>query len=262
MRKFTKLLFYELKNIIKDKMTVILLVYPLMVIAIGSFILPALLDRFGGDTPGTRVAALVMIILFATIAPFIGSVLLGFSLLDNRDENTLDTIRVTPLSLRGYILFKTVYTYVLTVLGSFFVVFGTKTLSGDGYTIMGVDLFADITVGLMFVYALTAGLFTPVFAFMLAAVSKNKIEGFAYMKTSGMIVLIPMLAVIETMQDAKQYVLGIVPLFWPAKGLMVGGGLFDHPSDLPMALYMVFGALYMLALAFIGYRFFERNVSG
>ena len=260
MTKYLRLLQYELKNILRDSMTKILLVYPILIIVIGSFILPRLLDQFGGETSGTRVAALIMIILFASIAPFLTAALLGFNLLDNRDDNSLDTIRVTPISLKGYIIFKSIYAYVLSVNASFFVIFGTKHLSGDGYTIMGQNLFDEFTAGYIFVYALVAGLFTPVFALLLAAFSKNKIEGFAFMKSAGMIIVLPALLVIERMQDVKQYILGIVPIFWPVKGLLTSANLFEHSSNLPVWLYMLVGTLYMTILIRLFYRIFETRI--
>ncbi len=262
MAKYSKLLKYELKNIMRDSMTKVLLVYPVFILIVTSYVLPIVLDRFGGDTPETIVASLVMIIIFASIAPFITAAMLGFSILDNRDDNTLDTIRVTPMSLKGYVVFKSIYAYVLSVNASFLIMFGTKHLSGDGYTIMGVNLFDNFTAGNLFIYALVSGLFTPAFALLLSALAKNKIEGFAFMKGTGMIVIVPALAVIETMQDAKQYILGIVPIFWPVKGLMTSADLLTHPSNLPFVLYMVIGTLYMGVLILIFYKLFDRKLQG
>lgn len=265
MKRALKLFRYELKNIIRDSMTIVMLVYPIMLIIVGSFLLPLLLDRFGGETQGTMVAGIVMIILFASIAPFVSAALLGFLLLDNKDENTLDTIRVTPMSLSGYVRFKTVYAYILGVNAAFWVIMGTKWLSGDGYTfsvpgIGTVDLFENFTIPWVLVYALVAGLFTPVFALIMASLANNKIEGFAYMKFSGIIILIPALVVIETMQDAKQYLLGIVPLFWPVKGLMTAAELLEHEHNLPPILYLIIGAVFMIGLTALAYRHFVNTL--
>ncbi|MFU8786146.1 MAG: hypothetical protein ACNA7U_02785 [Candidatus Izemoplasmataceae bacterium] len=260
MRKYIKMLSFEFKNISRDKITVVMLVYPLLVIAMGAYIMPLLLTEFGGDTPGTQIAGLVMIIIFAALGPFITAALLGFNLLDNRDDNTLDTIRVTPISLKGYITFKAVYAYILSVNASFWTIFATKHLSGDAYTFMGVDLFKDFTLGLIIVYSFIAGLFTPLFGLFLSAVAKNKIEGFAYMKTSGMIALLPALVVINTMQDWKQYFLGLTPIFWPVKGLMTGASLLDHSHNLPTWGYFIIGVIYMGVLIVTAYKVFERKI--
>ncbi len=260
MAKYANLMRYELKNILKDSMTKVMLIYPLFIIVVSSFIMPVVLERFGGDTAGTYIAALVIIVVFASIAPFITAALLGFNLLDNRDDNTLDTIRVTPMSLKGYITFKSIYAYVLAVNASFLVIFATKHLSGDGYTFMGVNIFDNFTTGAIIVYAFVAGLFTPAFGLLLSALAKNKIEGFAYMKSAGMIIVLPALVVIETMQDAKQYILGIVPIFWPVKGLMTSAELLEHSSNLPVWLYMVIGTVYTGVLIGVFYKVFDRKL--
>ncbi len=261
MIKYIKLLRYEFKNLVRDKMTLVMLVYPLMLMLIGAYVIPAVVDRFGDGDAAQRTTSLFIIVVFAAIAPFIGSVLLGFSLLDNRDENTLDTIRVTPISLRGYVVFKSIYAYILGVNGAFWILYGTRLLSGDGYVVMGQDLFEPFTIGVVLTYALISSLFTPVFALFLAAVAKNKIEGFAYMKATGMIILVPVLVVLEPLHDWKQYFLGIMPTFWPIKGMLVQTDLLGHADDLPLIGYSVIGILFNVCLIVFMYKIFERKVS-
>ncbi len=260
MNKYARLLVYELKTIIREKMTLILLIYPLFMLLIGAFLIPGLIDNYGETAAGQEMASLIVIIIFAAIAPFVGSSLLGFSLLDHKDENTLDTIRVTPLSLKGYVLFKTAYVYVLTANAAFWTLFGVKHLSGDAYTFHGVNLWDFFSAGDIAVFALVAAAFTPVFAFFLAAISKNKIEGFAYMKVFGVVAIMPAIIALEPLQDFRQYFLGIWPLFWPTKGLLVDVGLLEHAHNLHAFWYMAIGIVYPLALSLLLFGFFERNL--
>ncbi len=262
MRKYMNLLGFEFKNLVRDKMTLLLLVYPLLVILIGAFAIPTLLDRYGDDGPGARIAVIIIMIIFASLVPFVTSAMLGFSLLDNRDEGTLDTIRVTPISLRGYIVFKSIYAYFLSVNASFWVLIGTRFLSGDAYRVAGENVVDRFTVGAVLIYALVASLFVPVFALFLSAVAKNKIEGFAYMKGAGIIIIIPALSALDALQDARQYFLSVMPLFWPVKGLMVQTELLVHDHNLPAWLYMIIGAVYMFVLIMVTYRVFDRKVQG
>ncbi len=260
MNKYARLLVYELKTIVREKMTLILLIYPLFMLIVGSFLIPRLIDNYGETAAGQEMASLIVIIIFAAVAPFVGSALLGFSLLDHKDENTLDTIRVTPLSLRGYVLFKTGYVYVLTANAAFWTLFGVKHLSGDGYTFHGVNLWDHFSALDILVFALVAAAFTPVFAFFLAAVSKNKIEGFAYMKVFGVVAILPAIIALEPLQDFRQYFLGIWPLFWPTKGLLVDAGLLEHAHNLHPVGYLGIGIVYPLVLAVLLYGYFERNL--
>ena len=253
------MLKYEFKNIVRDKMTLLLLVYPLLIILAGAYLIPALLENYASGEGTQTTGITVIIIVLASIAPFITAAMLGFNLLDHRDENTLNTIRVTPLSLKGYIVFKGVYGYTLSVFASFFSLFGVKHLSGEGYTLGGVNLWDSFVWSDMLVFALVASLFTPLFALALGALAKNKIEGFAYMKSSGLFIMAPVLAVLSSMQDYKQYILGIVPIFWPVKGLLVSADLLSHESNLPPILYYIIGILYMSGLTIVLYKWFEKK---
>ncbi len=260
MMKYFRLFTYEMKNILRDKMTMLMLVYPLLIIMIGSFIIPRLIDVYGQEAAGQELAVLVVIIVFSSLAPFITAAMLGFNLIDHLDENTLDTIRVTPVSLKGYVTFKTVYAYLLSVNASFWTLFGVKHLSGDGYTFHGVNLWDSFTAGNILIYAFAAGLFTPVFAMFLASVSKNKIEGFAYMKITGMLVFLPVILVLDTMQDFKQYIIGIYPIFWPVKALMVSADFLTHEHNLTYSLYITIGVFYSLFLTLLAYKHFENKL--
>ncbi|MFW5838465.1 MAG: hypothetical protein ACOCP4_07270 [Candidatus Woesearchaeota archaeon] len=261
MKKYLNLLKFEFKNILRDKMTLILLIYPFLIMLLGAYLIPAILERTNASGSGEEVAILIIIIVFAVLAPFITSALLGFTLLDNRDENTLVTIRVTPISLKGYIMFKSIYAYILSVNATFWVIYGTKLLSGDSYTVMGKNLFDAFTISNTLFYSVIVSLFTPVFGLFVSAFARNKVEGFAYLKGSGLFIMIPVLSVLNAMQDARQYILGIIPLFWPVKGLMVDANLLTNDANLPVLLYMIIGALYMILLICLSYKVFENKVS-
>ncbi len=261
MMKYLKLFSFEIKNIIREPMTMIMLVYPIMMIGVGAFVIPVLIDNYAQTQDGMEMASLVVIVVFANLAPFVTAAMLGFNLLDHKDENTLDSIRVTPLSLRGYVLFKSVYAYLISFNASFWSLQGTKLLSGDSYSFGGVNLWERFELSYIIIYALVAALFTPVFGLILSAFSRNKIEGFAFMKVSGTIALLPVIIVLETMQDFKQYFLGIFPTFWPTKGLMVSSDLLTHNHNIAVWLYMVIGMVYSITLSVIIYRIFEKKLN-
>ncbi len=261
MMKYIKLLRFELKNIIREPMTMIMLLYPLLMIGIGAFVIPTLIGNYADSQPNQELVSLVVIVVFSNIAPFVTAAMLGFNLLDHKDENTLDTIRVTPLSLRGYVTFKAFYAYLISVNASFWSLQGTKLLSGDNYTFGGVNLWELFELHHILIYALVAGLFTPVFGLILSAFARNKIEGFAFMKISGIIALLPVLIVLEGMQDFKQYFLGVFPTFWSTKGLMVSSDLLSHQHNISVVLYMIIGIGYSLTLTILSYHIFENRLN-
>lgn len=258
--RYLRLLRYEFKNIVRDHMTMVMLVYPLLILVIGSYVLPALLDQFGEGDAGQYIASLVVVLVLGSLAPFIGGAMLGFLMLDHRDENTLDSLRVTPMSLKGYLGFKMTYSYLLSVLAGVVVLYGLKVLSGDRYTVMGMNVLDGFTFMNVFFYALVAGFFAPIFGLLLSSLGKNKIEGFAYMKTLGIFAILPALVAWEAMQDGRQYLLGIIPTFWPLKGLMVDANLLVNDANLPFSVYLIIGFIYSLVLLVVFTRLFYQKI--
>lgn len=261
MSVFYRLLRYEIKNIARDKMTSLMAIYPVIIVLLGAYILPLILSEFAEPSQGLFVATFVIIIILASMAPMLGGAMLGFLLLDHKDENTLDSLRVTPVSIEMYLVFKSIYTYVLSFASSFLVIYGIKWLSGDSYTILGQNVFDTITTANILYYALVAGLFGPLFGLALGVLAKNKIEGFAYMKSLGIMAMVPGLLMIETMQDMKQYILAIVPIFWPVKGLFELSGLLVNDANLTASLYLILGVLIMGGLTIYLIQMFNKNVS-
>jgi fluoroquinolone transport system permease protein len=261
MNAWIRLLRFEIKNIFRDQMTSLMAIYPIIIVILGAYILPLILNQFGEPSSGMYIATFVIVIILASMAPMLGGAMLGFLLLDHKDENTLISLRVTPISIQAYLMFKSAYTYLLSFGSSFIVIFGVKTLSGDRYDILGQNIFDSLATHHIFIYALVAGLFGPLFGLALGTVSKNKIEGFAYMKSLGVMAMVPALLLIETMQDFKQYVLGIIPIFWPVKGLFELSGLLGNSANLPGVIYMILGFLMMGSLIVLLIKKFDSNVS-
>ena len=257
--RYLRLLTYEFKHILRDQMTVVMLVYPVMILLFGSYVLPLIIEQFASNDAGAYAASLVVVVILGSIAPFIAGAMLGFLLLDHRDEHTLDALRVTPMSLKGYLGFKVTYTYLLAALSGVLVLFGITLLAGDRYTIMGQNVLDGFTFLNVLMYALVAGLFAPIFGLLISALGKNKIEGFAYMKTLGIFALLPALITLEALQDGRQYLLGVIPSFWPLRGLMMDAGLMQGSADLPFILYLLIGLVYSLALLYgMGRLFFKK----
>jgi fluoroquinolone transport system permease protein len=241
-------------------MTQIMLVYPVMIMLVGAYLLPFILNEFGDADAGQYLASVVIVLVLGSLAPFIGGAMFGFLLLDHRDENTLISLRVTPTSLGGYLGFKATYIYLLSVASSLMVLSGVKWLSGDGYTVMGRNVWDGFSFLGILGYAVVAAWLAPIFGLLLASLGKNKIEGFAYMKSLGIFALLPVLVVLEPLQDARQYLLGIMPSFWPLKGLMVDAGLLENSANLSYALYLFIGLVWSVLLCALFIKLFYQKV--
>ncbi|MFA5467234.1 MAG: hypothetical protein WC251_05215, partial [Candidatus Izemoplasmatales bacterium] len=201
--------------------------------------------------------------IVAALGGFMGGAMLGFSLLENKDENTILSIAVSPITISGYTTFKSIYTFILAFFGNIVLFGGLKLLFEDVFTInyggMTINLLENINWGHIIAFSVASGLIVPTFAMLIASIAKNKIEGFAFMKSSGLVIMLPLLTLINAFQDGKQYLLGIVPNFWTIKPILNLALSLDHPSDLSFYGYILIGSIYMIGLAFLCYRFFIKR---
>ncbi len=262
MRKYGQILKYEMKNIVKDKMTLMMFVYPPLMLVFSVLLIPKLLESAEGNQTALMYGSIISFLFFISIGTFMTGVLYAFVLLDRKDEKTIHTIAVTPLSVAGYIRFLSIYKYILTVLMNIVILVGTKLLASDAYsyTLGGitVNLFGDLTYGKIMVFSFVSALFMPAIGLFLSGLANNKIEGFAYMKMSGFLIFIPILMVFSAFDGNLQYVLGIAPNFWAIKGLYVSV-IQRSESDLSFFMYMLIGALYSILLLFPSYKFYIRR---
>lgn len=262
MQKYIEIFKYEMKNVIRDKMTLMMIVYPFLMIFISSYLIPKILESVDTNSIQAKYASLIMFITLISMGTFIIIALFAFVLLDRKDEKTLYSISATPLSVTGYIKFQATYYFILSVISNLLILIGTKLLAKDAYsyTIMGntVDLFGNLTYDKIIIFSIVSSLYMPALALLLSAISNNKIEGFAYMKFSGFLILIPILLVLDTFNGGLQYILGITPNFWSIKGLMVTV-MPENDANMNFWLYMLIGTIYGIILIIPSYKFFIKR---
>jgi fluoroquinolone transport system permease protein len=143
---------------------------------------------------------LVMSFLPLVVAGMIGTVI-GFLLLDQRDDQTITALLVTPLTLGDYLRYR------MTVLVLLSVVFSCLTIPLAGLT--------KTTIWQVVVSSIVAAPLAPVYALFLGSFAGNKVQGFALAKIMG-IVFVPCI-VAYSVTSPWQTVFGVVPHYWPLK---------------------------------------------
>lgn len=267
MKKYINLLKYEMNNLLRDKMNLTMILYPFLMLIMSVWLFPMLLEIEGASGQGMEITMVIVIMAFLGMGYIIGSALLGFSLLDNKDEKTLQTIAVTPLAKDGYIKFKIIYTYIIGVVSTIIIFSGTKLFAVDSYvleTLNGtVRLFDNITHLEILVMALVSSLLIPFLALTIVGLSKSKIEGFAYMKASGLLMLIPMLVLLEVFRGTGQYFLSLVPNFWATQGVIIKmlPFMFESGANIGYYGYMGIGAILCLTYSVVAYKIFMKQAS-
>jgi fluoroquinolone transport system permease protein len=135
------------------------------------------------------------------IAAGMAGTVVGFLLLDQRDDQTLTALLVTPLRLGDYLRYRIVGLMAVSA------AFGALIVPLAGLT--------RTTSLQVLVCAVTAAPLAPMYALFLGSFAANKVQGFALAKAVG-IVSVPCIVsyfVKEPWQDA----FGLVPHYWPMK---------------------------------------------
>lgn len=259
-----RLLSYEMKTILRDPMNVFLFVYPLFMLALVGWLLPLGLHRGGLDNSDLAYSLTMMItfVVVISIGGYVSGALLGFSLLENKDEKTIKSIAVTPVSITGYVVFKTLYSYIFSIIGNLILIIGIKWWANDAYSFAFGSYtfgFENLSYGYIIAFSIVSSLLVPAIGTLIASIAKNKIEGFAFMKSGGILVMMPALVLISAFGDWKQYLLGIAPNFWPVKALINQALNSNESSNLPFWAYLLVGAVFMLSLAVISIITFARK---
>lgn len=262
--KYFKLLQFELKSIVKDKMNMFMLLYPAILVVLMGILLPLSTKNLTEVEIASSFPFVFMVIL--CVGPIIGGMLMGFSVLENKDERTLNTIAVTPISLKGYIIFKSLYSSIISFLGNLLVIYGIKILAASSYltfnpnTLEFISIFNLINFWQIFMFSFACATLTPAVGLILAALAKNKVEGLVLIKTAGLVLVLPALALLDAFRGANQYFLSLFPNFWFIKAIQ-NIVLFDSsPANLPFYLYMVIGLAFTFLLSYFSYKFFTKKI--
>ena len=199
----------------------------LMALAI-RFVLPALLDvaaQWLEIDLGVYFAPLMgyMVLL---IVPYFWGAIIGFLLLDQRDEQTLTALLVTPLSLRAYLGYRLLAPAIIAALTTLLV--------------MPITGLFDLPWWGRPVLALTFAPFAPLAALALAALAQNKVQGLAMMKAAGIVLLPPLLAYF--LPPLWQIPAALAPTWWMAQTL------WQMETAGPWWVFCAGGLLYQAAI--------------
>ncbi|MDJ0864765.1 MAG: hypothetical protein QNK03_01570 [Myxococcota bacterium] len=188
-----------------------------------------LLRTFAFDfTPYHPLVFAYFVVLFV---PMIVGQVVGFRLLDERDDDTLRALLVTPLSLEAYLVYRIGVPLMLCT--------ALSLLSMPFLGLFEVAPHRALAVALM------AALGAPIFALAMSAVATNKVQGFAFMKAASGLQLVPIAA--WFVAPPWQYLAAFLPSYWPLKALLAPAS-----DGLGFALWLLGGlaahALVLLAL--------------
>ncbi len=216
----------DLKNMGRDAMLLWIPVLPLILALVLRIGVPEL-SLFLRARWGFDLEPYYPLILsnFLMLVPAIGGMVVGFLLLDERDDRVLSALLVTPMPIGGYLLYRVSVPILLGL---------AMTLASYPFTGLPLVPLADLLV-----VALLGSLTGPLLALFLASFAENKVTGFALVKIINAVMLIPIAAFFMT--SRWQLLAGVVPTYWPLKILWLA------VDGLPYWHYALVGLIVNLA---------------
>jgi len=222
----------DLRNVRRDGMTSWMVFLPILMALFLRWGMPPLnvrlIEQYNIDL--VDYYPVLLAYFFIGMCPMVFGVVIGFLLLDEKDDNTLAALQVTPLPLNSYLLYRITIPILLTI-GLMFVIFPLANLTPfDTRTIL--------------LSAIAAAPMAPMLALALASLAQNKVQGFALMKLIGVVLFVPVLAYFAP--AGWELAFGIFPTYWPMKvyWLLDAGGT-------QVWLYLVIAVVYQLLVTVV-----------
>lgn len=239
---FLHVLKNELKGIIRDPMYAFFSVYPFIFGALGYFLVNYLEEQSTNPAWPKMVAALLVL-----MTSYVFGAVTGFTLLDDKDDKVLMSLKITPISTKMYVFVKIMIGYIFGFISTLIIIFATGFLS-------------ESSLGMILLIAFVASMQGPFLALVVNSFASNKVEGFVVMKGTGMTLILP--AVAFFVVDWKEFFLIIAPGFWPARMIqmeIMPTSIFQIEYNLPILVYFLLGVTYNVLISFGLFRLYTKK---
>lgn len=200
----------DVKLVGRDNFLIFMLMFAVIIAAVLRFGLPwlngYLLEQnvLNDTTFITSLEAVYpMIVAYMSLytGPLLVGTIFGFMLLDEKDDNTIKAMLVTPVSLRQYLSYRVLAPILLTFLIVLFMI---------------LFINQELVPPLQLLLLITgASLTAPIITLFFATFAANKVQGFALSKFGGVSGWTIMLG--WFVAPPWQFLIGIFPPFWVSK---------------------------------------------
>jgi fluoroquinolone transport system permease protein len=225
-------------NVQRDPMLKYFMMIPVILAVVVRLLVPIVREAFIDQFDLADYYTLIMSYFFILMLPMLFGVIIGFMLLDEKDQGTLLALQVSPLSMSRYVMYRLSLPMLLSFL-SLYIVFPIVNF----YTIDFVSLTLISLVG---------AFWAPILGLILPTVANNKVEGFALMKGIGGLFIAPIAAWFVPLP--YEYLFAIFPNYWPMKAFWV---VDQGGNPLPFVLVGIVANLIVIQVIL---KFFNRKV--
>ncbi len=235
------LLKSEGRRIIREPFLFFVLLAPFLLGIVIRVALPAISVKLATKFDLTYYYPLV-IALFVLTPTLYNGMVMAFQVLEEKDEQILLAVAVTPFNLRRYFVFRTLL-YTLISIPVIVIV----------HELIGLT---TMRLSQLWAIALLTSLNTPLIALFVSTYAKNQIEGFALIKGIGMVILVPL--AMFFVPDYWHLFSGFLPSYWPIIAFFTA--VKADGSQLFFWLAIAAGLVVQLTAVLLMYRKFEHSI--
>jgi fluoroquinolone transport system permease protein len=196
----------DFKRVRRDAMLKWMVVIPFFMAVFARWVVPMIIGPLSQWVPMELVYAILGSYFFVFAIPALFGAVIGFVLLDAKDDDTLTALQVTPLPLSTFLLYRVT---TPTVLSAVFIL-----------VCMPIANLTTVPLLELVPLALLAALEAPIWALYAASFAQNKVQGFALTKIMGVIMVAP-LVVLVFIESNVQLLAGVLPTYWVLKSYWV-----------------------------------------
>jgi fluoroquinolone transport system permease protein len=215
-------------SVSRDSLLRGIVVVPLGLAVAARWLFPPAIERINRLLPFDLQALYpqLMSYVLLLLAPVICGAVVGFILLDQRDDHTLTALQVTPLPIASYLTYRLAMPVVISAI----------------MALIALPLSGLVTLGSLdlLMVVLAAAPLAPLTALFLGAFASNKVQGFALQKALGVFFIAPFLGALLPLP--WRLLMGLVPTYWPA------ALLWALQSGQPQSWLLLLGGLAYQAL--------------
>ncbi|MDC0559164.1 hypothetical protein OAO42_02000 [Candidatus Izimaplasma bacterium] len=225
----------EFRNMFRDRMYAFFAVYPAIFGTMGYFLVKWFEDKYPGGVAGPITAMMLIV-----VTGYVFGALIAFTLLDDKDDKVLMSLKITPINVKHYIYVKMAAGMIFGFVATLILLLATNFLpNANFFVLIGVALLGAIQV--------------PSVTLIVNSFSDNKVEGFVVMKLSGMVLMFPVIGFLVA--GWAQYLLGVAPGYWAGSLIEVELGV-DTGSTV---LLFFAGIVYNLFATWLLMKFYTKR---
>ena len=240
MRSLAAVVRADAKRITRDPFLLFMIGYPWLLALILQQVLPWLNERFA-DRISLSDYYPIAACLVALLVPNAMGIVLGFQLVEEKDEGSLVAVAVTPMSLDQYFLYRATL-YALVSIPLVVVL----------HELLGV---VSLPLGELTLVALVSTPIVPIMALIIAGLAGNQVEGFAVAKGAGILFTGPLASFF--IPRHWDLLVGILPTYWPIKAYFAAAEGSTGLFWVAVVLSVVYPVPWLVFL----YRLFRRRAT-